>query len=362
MTDASDKVYVIAEAGVNHNGSLARAHEMVDAAAAAGADAVKFQTFIPDALAAASAAKASYQQRNAPGDDSQRDMLRRLALDFDSHHALLERCARRGIDFLSSPFDTVSADFLLDSLRLPVIKLGSGELTNAPLLWQIARRDVRLILSTGMATSTEVIEALGVCCLARDDIEPVSPQACRNAFDSARLRDRVTLLHCTTEYPCAMHRVNLRAMDTLRDATGLAVGYSDHTPGIAISIAAVARGARVLEKHFTLDRTLPGPDHAASLETDELAAMVAAVRAVSSALGSTDKAPSAVELDNAAVARKSLVAARPIRRGEMFSSDNLTSKRPGTGRRPLDYWSLLGSPATRDYAADELIDDTGDLP
>ncbi|MCB1800865.1 MAG: N-acetylneuraminate synthase [Gammaproteobacteria bacterium] len=355
--EQSDRVYVIAEAGVNHNGSVARAHDMIDAAAEAGADAVKFQTFVPDALAAASAAKAGYQKANTPDGDSQREMLRRLALDFASHHELLAHCRERNIDFLSSPFDAISADFLLDELQLPVIKLGSGELTNAPLLWKIAARDVRLILSTGMAVPDEVIEALGVCCLARDGIEPTSAQACRAAFDNERLRDHVTLLHCTTEYPCPIERVNLRAMDTLSELTGLGVGYSDHTQGIAVSIAAAARGARVLEKHFTLDRTLPGPDHMASLETDELAAMVSAVRAVSAALGSATKAPSTIELENAAVARKSLVAACAIRRGEPFSSENLTSKRPGNGRSPIEYWSLLGKAASRDYAADELIDE-----
>ena len=359
MTDDNDKVYVIAEAGVNHNGDPARARAMIEVAAAAGTDAIKFQTFVPEALAAASAAKAAYQQRNLGGNDSQLEMLRHLALDFDSHHDLHAHCATCGIDFLSSPFDAHSANFLIDTLRLPVIKLGSGELTNAPLLWQLARRDVHLILSTGMATLAEVIEALGVCCLALDGITPHSPQHCREAFDATRLQERVTLLHCTTEYPCPVDQVNLRAMDTLRTQTGLPVGYSDHTAGSTVSLAAVARGARVIEKHFTLDRSLPGPDHAASLEPAELTSMISAIREVSLALGSADKTPSAGERSNAAVARKSLVAARAVRRGELFDAASLTVKRPGNGIAPLRYWSLLGTPADRDYAADELI---GDAP
>lgn len=357
MTDTGDTVYVIAEAGVNHDGDPARARALIDVAADAGADAVKFQTFVPAALAAAGAARAAYQQRNLPGDDSQLDMLRRLALDFETFRDLRTHCASRGIDFLSSPFDTASADFLMDSLELPVIKLGSGELTNAPLLWRIMQRGTDLILSTGMATLDEVIEALGVCCLALDGVEPRSARQCRDAFDATRLQGRVTLLHCTTEYPCPPDQVNLRAMETLQAHTGLAVGYSDHTDGIAVAIAAVARGARMIEKHFTLDRTLAGPDHAASLEPDRLAEMIAGIRVVSRALGSSDKAPTPIERDNAAVARKSLVAATAIRKGEPFDADTLTTKRPGGGLAPLRYWSLLGTPAGRDYAADDPIGD-----
>lgn len=351
-----DRVLVIAEAGVNHNGDPTRALAMIDAAAQAGADAVKFQTFVPRAMASATAAKAGYQQRNEPGDGGQLAMLERLALDFDSHLALQARCAERGIAFLSSPFDPASADFLVGRLGLDTIKLGSGELTNAPLLWRLARREVKLILSTGMATLDEVLTALGVCCLARAGIEPSSAAQCRAAFQPALLRDRVTLMHCTTAYPCPFDEVNLRAMRTLREATGLAVGYSDHTPGIAVSLAAVAMGARVIEKHFTLDRRLPGPDHAASLEPGELTDLVSGIRAVSAALGSAAKRPTPAESANAAAARKSLVAAAPIARGTPFSSENLACKRPGDGLAPLQLWSLIGHPAPRDYAADEPIE------
>ena len=355
MGTHNDTVYVIAEAGVNHNGDLQRALAMIDVAAEAGADAVKFQTFVPTALVSAAARKADYQQHNDPQAESQLAMLERLTLDFDSHFLLLEHCEARGIDFLSSPFDAGSARFLLERLQLRRIKLGSGELTNAPLLWQLATAGIELILSTGMATLDEIHQALGLCCLALDGITPHSAQECLDAFDSERLQGRVSIMHCTTDYPCPFDQVNLRAMDTLRTCFGLEVGYSDHTAGIAVSLAAVARGARIIEKHFTLDRALPGPDHAASLEPGELTDLVAGIRAVSLALGHSEKTPGSAELRNAGVARKSLVAARPIRRGEAFDQDNLTTKRPGCGLAPLYYWSLLGTVADRDYATDEPI-------
>ena len=355
MGTHNDTVYVIAEAGVNHNGDLQRALAMIDVAAEAGADAVKFQTFVPTALVSAAARKADYQQHNDPQAESQLAMLERLTLDFDSHFLLLEHCEARGIDFLSSPFDAGSARFLLERLQLRRIKLGSGELTNAPLLWQLATAGIELILSTGMATLDEIHQALGLCCLALDGITPHSAQECLDAFDSERLQGRVSIMHCTTDYPCPFDQVNLRAMDTLRTCFGLEVGYSDHTAGIAVSLAAVARGARIIEKHFTLDRALPGPDHAASLEPGELTDLVAGIRAVSLALGHSEKTPGSAELRNAEVARKSLVAARPIRRGEAFDQDNLTTKRPGCGLAPLYYWSLLGTVADRDYATDEPI-------
>lgn len=328
---------------------------MITTAAEAGADAIKFQSFLPEALASTHAERAGYQQRNAPGTDSQLEMLSRLALDFDEQHSLFEACREQGIAFLSSPFDIASARFLHEQLRLETIKLGSGELTNAPLLWQLIDSGSHLILSTGMATLDEIRTALGICCLALDGRTPWSAEQARQAFEPERLVDRVTLMHCTTAYPCPPDEVNLRAMDTLREATGLSVGYSDHTQGIAVSLAAVARGARLIEKHFTLDRSLPGPDHAASLSPEELAELVRGIRTIAAALGSPEKRPSATELKNAAVARKSLVAARPIRAGEPFDAENLTSKRPGTGLSPIRYWSLLGKTAGSDYAADDPI-------
>ena len=354
-------VYIIAEAGVNHNGDLERALAMVDAAAEAGADAVKFQTFKPEALVTGSAPQAEYQIRNQGDSGGQLAMLQGLVLTQDAHRAVMARCQARHIDFMSSPFDTDSARFLIEQLQLPRLKLGSGELTNAPLLLQIARAGRDLILSTGMAGLDEIRAALGV--LAFGYVRQDAPKGKADfitalASEQARslLRQKVSLLHCTTEYPCPLDQVNLRAMDTLRDSFGLPVGYSDHTLGIQVSVAAAARGAVILEKHFTLDRTLPGPDHVASLEPDELAALVRAVREVSQALGSTEKAVTDSERKNRPIARKSLVAAVTIKQGEPFTADNLAVKRPGTGRSPMDYWDLLGTPAGRDYRADEIIE------
>lgn len=357
----NDHVTVIAEAGVNHNGELARALALVEAAAAAGADVVKFQTFRPEALVTDHARQAAYQIRNAGDRGSQLAMLQRLALSDDDHRRLHAHCRTHGIEFLSSPFDADSARFLIDALQLPRLKLGSGELTNAPLLLQIARSGRGLILSTGMAEPAEIGEALGVLAFGylASEAPPSAPAfaaALAGPAGQQALQRHVTLLHCTTEYPAPFADVNLRAMDTLREAFGLAVGFSDHTPGINMPIVAAARGARVVEKHFTLDRELPGPDHRASLEPDELRAMVAGIREVQQALGDGRKRVAPSEAKNRPVARKSLVAARPIRAGVAFSADNLTAKRPGDGLSPIHYWALLGRPARRDYAADEAID------
>lgn len=327
-------VFVIAEAGVNHNGSLDLALELVDVAAAAGADAVKFQTFRADALVTGSAGKAAYQQR-ATGDGSQLAMLKRLELDESAHRAIAARCAERGIEFMSAPFDHESLDLLvrLDVRRL---KLGSGELTNGPLLAAAARTGLPLILSTGMSTLEEVREAL---------------QLVRDAGS-----DDVTLLHCTSEYPAPPDEVNLRAMATMRDALGVPVGYSDHTVGITVALAAVAMGASVIEKHFTTDRSLSGPDHRASLEPTELAELVATARTVEAALGDGVKRPSPSELPNLAVARKSIVAATSIGRGEPFTEGNLTVKRPGAGISPMRMPRILAQRASRAYEPDELLD------
>lgn len=349
-------VYVIAEAGVNHNGDIALAHEMIDCAADAKADAVKFQTFVPERLASRSATKAAYQLRNQPGEDSQLTMLQNLALSFEQHHELLQHCLRRKIDFLSSPFDPLSTTFLIDDLNLPTIKLGSGELTNGPLLWQLGHSGRRLILSTGMANLQEIHSALGLLCLARRNQPPSKYQYFPTYYDPELLRESVSLLHCTTEYPCPMDSVNLRAMDCLQETFELPVGYSDHTTGISVPIAAVARGARIIEKHFTLNRSLPGPDHQASLEPQELSDMVKGIRDIELCLGEAQKEPAEVELKNAAAARKSLCAARPIRKGDRFNLANLCAKRPGTGLSPMYQWQLLRRRANRDYAEDELID------
>ncbi len=355
------RVFIIAEAGVNHNGALGRAFELVEAAAASGADAVKFQTFVPELLAVETAPKAEYQCHNEAGTESQLEMLRRLHLNMDDHHALVAHCEKHGIQFLSSPFDQISADFLIHGLNLPLIKLGSGEITNGPLLYRIAQSGKRLILSTGMSSLEEVYQALSVLALGYAG-KPAGPEcnmagtSCESMNDLSILAGKVTLLHCTTEYPCPLEDVHLRAMNTLHDRFGLKVGYSDHTQGITIAIAAVARGAAVIEKHFTLDRNLPGPDHRASLEPEEMICMVRAIRETEAALGSEDKRPTQGELKNARVARKSLVAACKIVKGERYSEDNLACKRPANGRSPMDYWGLIGQAANRDYELDELID------
>lgn len=354
------RTYVIAEAGVNHNGSLEMALQLVDAAARAGADAVKFQTFRTELLAAGGAPKAQYQQRSGSGGETQSEMLRRLELDDDAHRVLIERCGERGITFLSSPFDLVSTELLTGELSLPLLKIASGEITNAPLLLKAAGSGASLILSTGMSTLAEVEEALGVIAHAYTGCgESPSLSSFRRAFASQdgqeALRKKVTLLHCTTEYPAPFAEVNLRAMDTMALAFGLPVGLSDHTPGTAVAIAAVARGAQVVEKHFTLDRSLPGPDHQASLEPDELSLLVAGLRQVESALGSPVKLPAPSEAKNLPIVRKSLVAAGGIAKGERFTTENLAAKRPGTGVSPMRYWEFLGKQADRDYAKDEQI-------
>ncbi len=354
-------VLVIAEAGVNHNGSLERARQLIDAAAAARADAVKFQTFRASAIVSRYARKAAYQERTTGVDESQLDMIKRLELSEADHRALIAHAQNAGIEFLSTPFDEQSLDMLVNDLKLRTIKVASGEITNAALLLRIARSGCRVILSTGMSTLAEVEAALGVLAFGmRTSSEAPSPEVFKKALESqiglALLRERTLLLHCTTEYPAAVAETNLRAMESMRHAFGLPVGYSDHTEGIHVAIAAVACGACAVEKHFTLSRDLPGPDHKASLEPSELKAMVAAIRDVEAAFGDGVKQPSTTEIKNRAVVRKSLVAARDIAAGEPLTADNLTCKRPGNGISPMHYWEWLGRPARRAYEADELIE------
>lgn len=353
-------VVVIAEAGVNHNGRLDLALDLVDAAADAGADMVKFQTFRADQLVTAAAAKADYQLRNAGGSNSQLDMLKALELDDEAHRQILARCHARNISFLSTPFDTGSVALLVEGLGLNRLKIGSGDLTNAPILLDIARRGCQLILSTGMATIDEIEEALGVLAFGYCGHSEPSRAAFRDAFASVEgrkaLDQNVTLLHCTSDYPANPVEINLRAMDSLSEAFGLPVGFSDHSDGIAIAIAATARGAVMIEKHMTLDRTLPGPDHLASIEPKEFAEMVSGIRMVETALGDGVKRPMPSEMKTIVVARKSLVARDRIRAGEKFSTANLGVKRPGMGLAPILYWDLIDKVATRDYSPDEQID------
>lgn len=354
-------VQVIAEAGVNHNGDPALALKLVDAAARAGADTVKFQTFRAEALASAAAPKADYQARTTGPGENQLAMLRRLELSGEAHRAVLDRCRERGIRFLSTPFDSGSLDFLVKDLKVDAVKIGSGNLTDAPLLLDAARSDLPVILSTGMATMEDIKSALGVLAFGYGASKGERParDSFRKAFAApagqAALRSKVTLLHCTTEYPAPVAETNLRAMDTMRRAFGLPVGLSDHTAGVAVAVAAVALGAVVIEKHLTLDKALPGPDHAASLDAREFAELVAGVRAVESALGDGDKRPRPSEIKNMAIARKSLVARRAIAKGESFSVENLGTLRPGDGVSAMDYFDWLGRAATRDYAAGEKV-------
>jgi N,N'-diacetyllegionaminate synthase len=335
--DAHVKTMIIAEAGVNHNGDMDLAHRLVDAAADAGADIVKFQTFSADRLVTADARKAEYQREGTAADESQYAMIKRLELSRPAHIELIERCRSRGIAFFSTAFDEQSVDLLVD-LGLEWFKVASGEITNLPLLRRIGREGKPVILSTGMATLGDIESAMAVL------------------ENAGTRRDRITVLHCNTEYPTPMADVNLRAMLSIGDAFGVRIGYSDHTPGTEVAIAAVALGASIIEKHFTLDRTLPGPDHKASLEPTELKAMVQAIRNIEQALGDGIKRPTASESKNIAVARKSLVAARAIRAGEIFDATNLGVKRPGTGVSPMLWDEVIGRKAPRDFAADELIE------
>jgi len=356
----SSRTLIIAEAGVNHNGSIANALALVDAAASAGADVVKFQTFRADKLVTAQAPKAEYQVSNTGERGSQLAMLAKLELSRDDHFVLAARARERGIRFMSTAFDPESLAFLA-TLAMPAIKIPSGDITCAPLLLQAARLDTPIIVSTGMSTLADIEAALGVLAFGFiSRAEPAGRLDFARAFASEEgrraLLQRVTLLHCVTQYPAPAEAVNLRAMRTMSLAFGLPVGYSDHTLGIEVSLAAVALGATVIEKHFTLDRNLPGPDHRASLEPDELARMISGIRTIESALGSTAKAPVPQELPNLPVARRSLVAARAIRRGEIFTADMFDAKRPGTGLSPLELWDVVGRAASRDYLPDEMIE------
>lgn len=337
------------------------AKQLVELAAVCGADAVKFQTFKAESIVTRSAPKATYQSLAAKTEETQFAMLQRLELSESDHQELIRECRAVGIEFLSTPFDLPSCDLLAHRLDIARIKLSSGDITNAPLLLQAARSGKSIILSTGMSTLGEVEDALGVLAMGYTQPAAVPDRdAFRRAYRSnegqAALQNNVTLLHCTTEYPAPFEEVNLRAMDTLRKAFGLSVGFSDHTPGINVAIAAAARGATIIEKHFTLDKNLPGPDHKASLDPVELKALIQGLRQVGLALGNGRKMPTLAEEKNMAVVRKSLVAARPIVAGELFTLENLTCKRPGNGVSPMNYWKWLGNRAVRDYDQDERVE------
>lgn len=328
------RVYIIAEAGVNHNGSLETAKKMIDVAKRCGVDVIKFQTAKLKSLVSQSAEMAEYQKQNIGKEMTQQDMLKKLLLSYSDFEELAYYCGKKNIEFLSTPFDIESIEFLNDKVRL--WKIPSGEITNYPYLLEIARTGKEIILSTGMSTLQEVADALAVL--------------------RGNGAGKITLLHCTTNYPTPMEDVNLNAMLTLKNEFGCEVGYSDHTRGIEVPIAAVALGATVIEKHFTLDRCMEGPDHKASLEPDELEAMVKAIRNIEKALGNGIKAPSASEKVNISVARKSIIAADNIKAGDILTEKNLTTKRPGTGISPMRWNEVLGTRAVRDFKADELIE------
>ena len=333
-----NKIYIIAEAGVNHNGSFKQAVKLIDAAVRAKADAIKFQTFIAEECISKNAELAAYQQINIKNKfNNQLDMLRQLELSFDQFRELNDLCLKTGIDFLSTPFDFKSIDFL-SLIDMTFWKIPSGEINNLPYLRKIGSLEKKIIMSTGMATLGEIESAIEILETA------------------GTLRSNIIILHCNTEYPTPMQDVNLKAMGTIKYAfPGTRVGYSDHTLGIEIPVAAAAMGAVVIEKHFTLDKTLPGPDHKASLNPEELAAMVKAVRNIEKALGNGIKQPSPSELKNIYAARKSIVAARDIKIGEKFTDDNLTVKRPGTGISPIKWDEITGKTAIGNYSRDDLI-------
>ena len=327
-------IRMIAEAGVNHNGSIELAKQMVDQARAAGVDYVKFQTFQPETLVSRFAEKAEYQKETTGSGGSQLEMLQKLALTQEDFRELKGYCDKVGVGFLSTPFDLDSIDFL-ETLDMDFWKIPSGEITNLPYLVRIAHTGREIVMSTGMCRET--------------DIEAAVTALRQNGAGE------ITLLHCNTQYPTPMEDVNLRVMDTLRRHFGVPVGYSDHTIGIEVPIAAAALGATVIEKHFTLDKTMEGPDHRASLEPDELQAMVAAVRNVERALGSGEKQPSESEKENIGIVRKSIVALREIKEGELFTESNLTVKRPGTGISPMHWFDVIGKRAHKAYKVDEMI-------
>lgn len=354
------QTYIIAEAGVNHNGSPELAHELIEAAATAGADAIKFQTFRTENLVSKIAPKAAYQRENTDKQESQAAMLEKLELAPEVYPELIAHCKQRNIEFLSTPFDDDSLKFLVNDCGIVRLKIPSGEITNAPFLLKFARTGKPLILSTGMCDLSDIEAALGVLAFGfLRQGEPKGAEDFAAAYVEAQqnnwLAGRVTLLHCTTEYPAPLNEVNLAALDTMRLAFGLPVGYSDHTQGTSVALAAVARGATIIEKHFTTDKNLPGPDHRASLEPAELKLMIEGIRQVEIAIGSTLKLPGNSETANRSAARRSLTAKTAIKQGEAFTRANLCAKRPGNGISPFRYWEMLGKFAGKDYEADDMI-------
>lgn len=357
------KTRIIAEAGVNHNSELKIALDLVDSAKESGADCIKFQVFFAEELASKLTPKADYQRNNGLDDISHQEMLKSLELSFESLKKVYEHAKKINIDFLASAFDKGSLDFIINELKLPVLKIASGEITNGPLLLEHSRSSSKLILSTGMSNMDEIRTALSIIAfglIADFDSEP-KMQSFKDAFDSRdgqlALKEKVTLLHCTSEYPAPVEDLNLSAIRTIRDEFELDVGYSDHSQGIKAAPIAVAAGAKIIEKHLTLDRTMKGPDHTASLEPNEFKKMVKSIRLVESLMGDTLKAVQPSEAKNINVARKSIYASKNIKKGENFSSENISIKRPYAGNDPNDYWKLINRKSSRDFLQGELIDE-----
>ena len=335
--ETSKPVFIIAEAGVNHNGSVEKAIEMIKAAKKAGVDAVKFQTAVPELVMTKYANKADYQLQITDKDETQLEMAKKIHLPLKAYNSLKNECEKHEIEFMSTPFDDVSIE-MLRKLKLKRYKIPSGEITNLPYMMKMAHIGKPIIMSTGMATLEEVQAAMNIL------------------LEAGVQKDQITILHCNTEYPTPMEHVNLKAMLTIKDALGVAIGYSDHTLGIEIPIAAVAMGAAVIEKHFTLDRGLPGPDHTASLEPKELKDMVTAIRNIEKAIGEGVKKPSPSEIKNISLARKSIVAKKFIKKGDELSEENLTTKRPGNGLSPMKWDEIMGTQSKKDFNLDELIE------
>ena len=351
-------IYIIAEAGVNHNGSFELAKKLIDVAAESGADAVKFQTFNTDITISRKAVKAEYQKNTTDGEESQYDMVKKLEFSAETFKKLADYCKTKNIQFLSTPFDLPSVD-VLNNLGVPLLKISSGEVMNGPLILKAARTGLPIVLSTGISTLADVEQALGIFAYGYLGGEKPSIAAFKEAYSSPEgqkiLKEKMTLLHCTTEYPCPLEDVNLSVMKTMHHAFGLPVGYSDHTAGITVPIAAAALGATLIEKHFTLDKNMPGPDHQASLDPQELAAMVKGIRDAEKSTGNPVKVITHSERKNISIARKSLVASKAIKKGEIFTEENLSFMRPGNGIPPVYYWEYLGKQAGKDYDAEEMI-------
>lgn len=355
-----EKTFIIAEAGVNHNGDIEKALDLVNIASEAGADAVKFQTFDSKSLTTSSAPKAQYQIENTASEENQQEMLKSLELSREDYFEILDTCKKRSIKFLSTAFDSKSLKFLVKDLKVDRLKIPSGEITNGPFLIEHARTGLDMIISTGMSNSKEIEEALGVVAFGYLNRNKPSRDSFIEAFNSEegqkQLKEKVILLHCTTQYPAINKDINLQAISSLKSKFNLRVGYSDHSEGILVASNAVSLGAVLIEKHFTLDKSLPGPDHQASLDPSELINLVKTIRSTEEFLGDGVKAARSSEKENIIVARKSIVAKKEIKKGEFFTKENLAFKRPGSGLNPMEFWNLLNKSSKKDYLKDDLID------